>query len=51
MSGPCEKQGEFRVTANQNLLIAGVPASERERIDAEGIATEVDALVFAGASR
>ena len=27
-------QGEFRLTANQNLIIAGVPASERERIDA-----------------
>ncbi|MCR6685581.1 assimilatory sulfite reductase (NADPH) hemoprotein subunit [Pseudoxanthomonas sp.] len=25
---------EFRVTANQNLIIAGVPAGERERIDA-----------------
>lgn len=27
-------RGEFRVTANQNLIIAGVPAGERERIDA-----------------
>ena len=27
-------RGEFRMTANQNLVIAGVPASERERIDA-----------------
>jgi len=27
-------QGEFRLTANQNLIIAGVPAGERERIDA-----------------
>ena len=27
-------RGEFRVTANQNLVIAGVPAGERERIDA-----------------
>ena len=27
-------QGEFRLTATQNLIIAGVPAGERERIDA-----------------
>lgn len=27
-------RGEFRLTANQNLVIAGVPAGERERIDA-----------------
>ena len=27
-------RGEFRVTANQNLVIAGVPAGERKRIDA-----------------
>ena len=27
-------QGEFRLTANQNLIIAGVPADQRERIDA-----------------
>ena len=27
-------QGEFRVTANQNLIIAGVPADQRGRIDA-----------------
>jgi sulfite reductase (NADPH) hemoprotein beta-component len=27
-------RGEFRLTANQNLIIAGVPASERARIDA-----------------
>ena len=27
-------QGEFRMTANQNVIIAGVPASERTRIDA-----------------
>ncbi|MEO6518804.1 MAG: assimilatory sulfite reductase (NADPH) hemoprotein subunit [Pseudoxanthomonas sp.] len=27
-------RGEFRVTANQNLIIAGVPSSERARIDA-----------------
>lgn len=27
-------RGEFRVTANQNLIIAGVPAGERARIDA-----------------
>ncbi|MFT4257170.1 MAG: assimilatory sulfite reductase (NADPH) hemoprotein subunit [Pseudoxanthomonas sp.] len=27
-------RGEFRLTANQNLLIAGVPASERANIDA-----------------
>ncbi|WP_368561635.1 assimilatory sulfite reductase (NADPH) hemoprotein subunit [Pseudoxanthomonas sp. UTMC 1351] len=27
-------RGEFRMTANQNLVIAGVPAGERERIDA-----------------
>ena len=26
-------RGEFRLTANQNLIVAGVPASERERID------------------
>ena len=36
-------QGEFRVTANQNLLIAGVPASERERIDALVAAHGLDA--------
>jgi sulfite reductase (NADPH) hemoprotein beta-component len=27
-------RGEFRMTANQNLVIAGVPESERKRIDA-----------------
>ena len=27
-------RGEFRLTANQNLIIAGVPAGERARIDA-----------------
>ncbi len=27
-------RGEFRVTANQSLVIAGVPAGERKRIDA-----------------
>ncbi len=27
-------RGEFRMTGNQNLLIAGVPAGERDRIDA-----------------
>ncbi|MBO9715426.1 MAG: assimilatory sulfite reductase (NADPH) hemoprotein subunit [Pseudoxanthomonas sp.] len=27
-------RGEFRLTANQNLVIAGVPAGERKRIDA-----------------
>ncbi|WP_411832943.1 assimilatory sulfite reductase (NADPH) hemoprotein subunit [Pseudoxanthomonas mexicana] len=27
-------RGEFRLTANQNLVIAGVPAGDRERIDA-----------------
>jgi sulfite reductase (NADPH) hemoprotein beta-component len=27
-------RGEFRMTGNQNLVIAGVPASERKRIDA-----------------
>ncbi len=27
-------QGEFRLTCNQNLIIAGVPAGERARIDA-----------------
>jgi len=27
-------RGEFRMTPNQNLVIAGVPAGERERIDA-----------------
>ncbi|GHH47806.1 assimilatory sulfite reductase (NADPH) hemoprotein subunit [[Pseudomonas] boreopolis] len=27
-------RGEFRLTANQNLIVAGVPAGERERIDA-----------------
>jgi sulfite reductase beta subunit-like hemoprotein len=27
-------QGEFRMTPNQNLVIAGVPAGQRERIDA-----------------
>ncbi len=27
-------RGEFRMTANQNLVVAGVPAGERERIDA-----------------
>lgn len=27
-------RGEFRMTANQNLVIAGVPDSERKRIDA-----------------
>ena len=27
-------QGEFRLTANQNLIVAGVPADQRERIDA-----------------
>lgn len=27
-------RGEFRMTSNQNLVIAGVPAGERERIDA-----------------
>lgn len=27
-------RGEFRLTPNQNLVIAGVPAGERERIDA-----------------
>ena len=27
-------QGEFRLTATQNLIIAGVPAAERTRIDA-----------------
>ncbi len=27
-------QGEFRLTANQNLIVAGVPAGERARIDA-----------------
>jgi len=27
-------QGEFRLTATQNLIIAGVPAAERARIDA-----------------
>ncbi len=27
-------RGEFRLTANQNLIIAGVPAGDRERIDA-----------------
>ena len=27
-------QGEFRLTPNQNLVIAGVPAGQRERIDA-----------------
>ncbi|MFT4247200.1 MAG: assimilatory sulfite reductase (NADPH) hemoprotein subunit [Pseudomonas sp.] len=27
-------QGEFRMTGNQNLVIAGVPAGERARIDA-----------------
>jgi sulfite reductase (NADPH) hemoprotein beta-component len=27
-------QGEFRMTGNQNLVIAGVPADQRDRIDA-----------------
>lgn len=27
-------QGDFRLTANQNLIIAGVPASEKSRIEA-----------------
>ncbi len=27
-------RGEFRLTPNQNLVVAGVPAGERERIDA-----------------
>jgi sulfite reductase (NADPH) hemoprotein beta-component len=27
-------EGEFRLTPNQNLVIAGVPAGQRERIDA-----------------
>jgi len=27
-------QGEFRLTANQNLIVAGVPADQREHIDA-----------------
>jgi len=27
-------EGEFRLTPNQNLVIAGVPAAQRERIDA-----------------
>mgnify|MGYP003576129272 CR=1 FL=1 len=27
-------RGEFRLTSNQNLIIAGVPAGERKRIDA-----------------
>ncbi|OAN19311.1 sulfite reductase subunit beta [Photobacterium jeanii] len=26
-------QGDFRMTANQNLIVAGVPASEKERIE------------------
>lgn len=30
----CVHQGEFRLTCNQNVIVAGVPASERERIDA-----------------
>ena len=26
--------GEFRLTCNQNLIVAGVPADQRKRIDA-----------------
>jgi sulfite reductase (NADPH) hemoprotein beta-component len=29
-----EHQGDFRLTCNQNLIIANVPAAQRERIDA-----------------
>ena len=35
--------GEFRLTANQNLIIAGVPADQRERIDALVAAHALDA--------
>jgi sulfite reductase (NADPH) hemoprotein beta-component len=36
-------QGEFRMTGNQNLVIAGVPAQERDRIDALVQASGLDA--------
>ncbi|MGH8054409.1 MAG: assimilatory sulfite reductase (NADPH) hemoprotein subunit [Stenotrophomonas sp.] len=36
-------EGEFRMTGNQNLVIAGVPASQRERIDAVVNAAGLDA--------
>ncbi|TYT27149.1 assimilatory sulfite reductase (NADPH) hemoprotein subunit [Luteimonas viscosa] len=37
-------RGEFRMTGNQNLVIAGVPAGERERIDALVRAHALDAV-------
>lgn len=36
-------QGEFRMTGNQNLVIAGVPADQRDRIDALVEAAGLDA--------
>ena len=41
-------RGEFRMTPNQNLVIAGVPAGERERIDALVHAHGLDAGLRTG---
>jgi sulfite reductase (NADPH) hemoprotein beta-component len=41
-------QGEFRMTGNQNLVIAGVPDSERARIDALVHAHALDAGLRGG---
>ena len=43
--------GEFRLTCNQNLIIAGVPADQRERIDALVREYALDAHVRASGIR
>ena len=44
-------EGEFRMTPNQNLVIAGVPAGQRERIDALVREYALDAHVGASGLR
>ncbi len=44
-------QGEFRLTANQNLVIARVPAAEKERIDALCAKYGLDAYAKLSATR